>query len=99
MSIDVVNLGETKYINGLFYDSSDALADPTTVTLRITEPSGAVVEELYGGSPSAVDRTATGTYRRSTVFDQVGDWRWQWIGTGTVQDVEPGQCVVQGHGF
>lgn len=99
MSIDVLNLGETRYIEGAFLNADEAATDPTTVTLKITKPSGAVVEEVYQESPSAVERTGAGAFRRSTEFDEVGDWRWQWIGTGAVQDVEPGQCHVVGNGF
>ena len=99
MSIDVINLGETRYINGYFYDQNELLADPDTVTIKIMPPSGTLTQEDFLLSPSGVEKIAVGVYRRITVFNEIGDWRWQWEGTGTVQDVEPGQCVVQGHGF
>lgn len=98
MTIGVYDLGEPRRLDAAFTSAEGAAADPTTVTLRITKPSGAVITDNYG-SPSAIARTGTGTYYYDATLDEVGSWRWQWEGTGAVGVIEPGQLEVRGNGF
>lgn len=99
MTIIVKDLGDTIRISGAFTNSAGTATDPTVVYLTIRKPSGALPQETYSGSPSAIEKDSTGNYHRDIQCDEVGDWFAQWEGTGTVQAVEPVQWVVKGNGF
>lgn len=72
-------------------------ADPTTVSCVVTDPLG--VQTTYGYSPGAIVKEGTGTYSLSIscVSSQPGSeglWSFVWIGTGAVQEVQPGTWRV-----
>src|SRR5215471_5715920 len=61
--------------------------DPTTVTLTITDPTGAVT------TPS-VTHSGTGTYTANIACTVVGIWTYLWEGTGTASDAVAGTWTV-----
>jgi hypothetical protein len=61
--------------------------DPTTVTLTITDPTGAVT------TPS-VTHVSTGTYTANVACTADGVWVYAWDGTGTASDVVKGTWTV-----
>jgi hypothetical protein len=94
----------------IFYDSANQLAqltvaftsagsaaDPTTVTLIVTDPSG--TQTTYVVTSGQISRTGTGTYTAAipcapTVSGVDGLWSYVWIGSGAVSDVQPGTWRV-----
>lgn len=66
-----------------FRDSDDAVADPTDLTVTVTEPDGTATTSTY--SVSGITRLSEGVYYHEVLLDAVGDWRFKWIGTGDVQ--------------
>jgi hypothetical protein len=56
--------------------------DPTTVTLKVQDPSG--VEDTYTYALGQVTKSAAGVYYRDVAVDEKGVWHYRWIGTGTV---------------
>lgn len=98
MSIGVYDLGEPRRLSIVFtHIDTGQPTDPTTVTLRLTRPSGSVELQVYGESPSNVARSGDGAFYADITFDEIGDWDYQWIGTGAVGVIEPGQFHVKGN--
>lgn len=99
MTIGVYDLGEPRRLSVEFTNSNDVDTDPDTVTLQVLRPDGTKGTYLYGESPTLINKSSTGNYYADITFDQVGDWYYQWAGTGAVGVIEPGQLVVKGNGF
>ena len=84
----------------VFFQSADEIAtltnvfevngvptDPTTVTLTITDPTGAT-------SSPTVTRTSTGTYTAGIACTVAGVWSYLWEGTGNASDAIAGTWTV-----
>lgn len=67
---------ETTYT---FYDDTDALFDPTTVTCTVTSPSGTATVYTYGVS-SNLTKTSTGLYTCTFDANAYGTWYVKWYG-------------------
>ena len=67
--------------------------DPTTVAIRVVSPSD--VETTYPYPSANITRNAVGDY--VAVVDSVaaGLWLYEWVVTGNVQGVEPGDFYVE----
>lgn len=64
--------------------------DPTTVTLTVTDPEG--TETPYTGVE--LTNSAVGVYSRNVVCDKAGEWTYEWVGTGDVEDAQAGTWTV-----
>lgn len=96
----VFNKGDTRRIAGAFTNAADTATNPDSVTLRVTKPDGTARVVTYNaGSPTEVVQASTGNYYYDLVLDQVGEWFYQWEGTGAVMAIEPGQLLVKGTGY
>lgn len=71
------------------------LADPDTLTLTWTDPSGNVATYTYGGGE--VTRASKGKFYKQFTFDEAGIWTWTWTGTGAVTAVTDGSIQVLGN--
>lgn len=91
MSIDTVNKGELRRVQGAFIDTADQPVDPTTVTLKVMDPSGNIDTYTYSAT---LIRASQGVYYRDVDADEEGDWHYWWVSTGTGQGAEPGQFLV-----
>lgn len=89
--MDRIIVGDTPNLGNEFYNGP-ALADPTTVTLAVTDPSGNTATYTYAASE--ITRTSTGVYHRNESVDEDGVWSYQWTATGTVADVSTGTFTV-----
>lgn len=99
-SIGVYDLGEPRRLEAAFTNAAGTATDPDTVTLRVAKPDGNTYVYTYNvGSPTEVVRTGTGAFYFDLLLDQVGDWYFQWEGSGPVIAIEPGQLHVKGNGF
>lgn len=76
MSIEV---GQRVRLTATFRNQASALANPTTVTIRVRRPSGAV---------ETLDETndSTGVYTAEVVVDAAGQWVATAIGSGNGVD-------------
>ncbi len=94
------NVNEIALLSNTFLNSSQAAADPTTVSCIVSDPSGTSVTHTFGGaSPADIVKVATGKYTLSVGCAPViagvdGLWQFEWIGTGAVSDVQPGTWRV-----
>jgi hypothetical protein len=70
-------------LNGTFYNVGlNVLADPSTISLFIEDPSVNVTEYTLGVNP--IVKTGVGTYFMLFVPPSPGEWTYQWQGTGNV---------------
>ena len=79
------------------FTSGGAAADPTTVSLVVTDPSGTQTTYVVAGGQ--ITRTGTGNYTAAisctpAITGVDGLWSYVWIGTGAVSDVQPGTWRV-----
>lgn len=65
-------------------------ADPTTISLVITDPAGAATTYTYAAAQ--ITRTGTGAYTKDIACASTpgGTWQYVWVGTGAAADVEAG---------
>jgi hypothetical protein len=89
--------GETIRINNTFTDIDDAAFDPTTVELRIYDPSGTLIETVTYADDE-IKKTATGIYYYDYAIaaDAIVGWDiTKWIGVASgFSDVSKGQFKV-----
>jgi len=91
---------EIALLSASFADANGNPADPTTVSCAITEPAGIKVTHTYAGTaPADIVKVGTGKYTLSVPCSPSqagidGLWGYEWIGTGTVSDVQPGTWRV-----
>jgi hypothetical protein len=94
MSIAVYRRGTVKRITGTFRDIADALADPTTVTLKVVAPDSVTLidtETSYTYAGGTVSKLSTGVYYKDLTLAVDGHHyiRWESTGTPTVANEEP----------
>lgn len=75
--------------------SGATLADPSTVTLDILQPSGVTVHVEYAGGAGLIARDSVGVYTYLFPVTQSGKHRFRWTGAGTVQAADEGSFRVQ----
>lgn len=91
---------EQATITASFKNSSGVAADPTTITCVVTDPAGNQVTHTYqGGAPADITKLSTGNYQLAvtcspSVANADGLWSFTFIGTGAVEDVQPGTWRV-----
>lgn len=75
-------INDSMRIWGVF-DVDEVLTDPTTITLKIEDPSGNEATYTYAGA--SVSKHSTGLYYKDFVPDEAGAWKYRWESTGTPQ--------------
>lgn len=81
------DLNDQESLRYLATDPFTGAATNATVVLTVTAPDGST-------STPSVTNPATGEFRASFTFTQVGKWRWKWSVTGAVVDVVYGEETV-----
>lgn len=61
---------------------SGVATDPTTVTLKVKDPSGNT--DTYTYALSQITKSSTGVYYKNIPIDEAGDWWYRWEGAGAV---------------
>lgn len=86
-------VGETETLVFTLTDEDGELADPTDLTLQITDPSGNSNELTYSGG--GVTKESTGVYTYDLAYDEAGVWLWEIQTSGTIKPVvEHGSITV-----
>jgi hypothetical protein len=95
------DVNEIALLSFTFLNPAGTAADPTTVSCIITEPAGVKTTHTYGSTPPNNDivKVMTGKYTLSVACSPTmagidGLWGFEWIGTGVVQDAQPGTWRV-----
>ena len=63
-----------------FKDAAGVLTNPTTVTLRVRDTSGVIT--TYTGA--GLTNPSVGVWFKDLTLNQVGDWRFWFVGSGGV---------------
>lgn len=69
------------------------LTDPSTISLSIMDPAGAVTTYTYGAAQ--ITKDSTGVFSKNISLTTEGNWKWRWVGTGTVVAAEEGEVYVK----
>ena len=86
---DLVRLSAT-------FTVSSTNTDPTTVTLKVQDPSGNTATYTYAAAE--ITKSATGQYYKDVSIDEGGTWYYRWEGTGTVITAGEGYLLASsGH--
>lgn len=93
MALKVYDKGDAERLTWITRDSTNALADPTTVALTIRKPDGTSATYTYAGAQ--IVRDSLGTWHYDTTWDQSGLWEYRWVGTGALALSEEGALWVR----
>ena len=93
---DQWDVGEVATLRIEALNSSGNLANPTSLDLTVTDPSGNVTSVAIGG----LTAVSTGVYTYALTVDEAGIWTYQWVAAGngvaftTTEYVIVGQSTV-----
>lgn len=77
-----------------FTDITGALADPTTVSLEVTDPNKVATTYIFNSS--AIVKVSVGKYYFDLgPFTTSGRWKYRWIGAGGIVTAKKNSLVVQ----
>lgn len=85
--------GDLVRLSVAFVNSAGTATDPTTVTLKVKTPAGAISTYTY--ALSQVTKSATGSYYKDVSLNVSGRWWYRWEGTGAVETAEEGWLEVR----
>ena len=88
-----INIGDVRRMSVSYQEKDLTYVDPTTVTLNIVAPSGAITTYVYLTDAELVQDSA-GQYYADYLLDESGIWKYQWISTGTLPSMEEGSWSV-----
>jgi hypothetical protein len=92
------DLGDLVRVTGAFKDAAGEPIDPTAVSFKLRDPTGAVTTFVYGVAPALV-KDSTGHYHIDVSASMSGTWRYRWESTGAGQAAEEGAFVVAPSGL
>jgi hypothetical protein len=84
-SAELATLTNTFSVNG-------TPTDPATISLEITDPTGAATTYTYAAAQ--ISRTSAGVYTKDIPCPVAGTWSYEWIGTVAASDVNAGTWEV-----
>jgi hypothetical protein len=93
MTMTVYDKGDLVRSSTVFKNASDVATDPTTIAVKIEDPSSNEVTYTYPASEVVKD--STGNYHTDIVTDESGTWVVKWIGTGAVAQVDEDPFFVK----
>lgn len=87
------DFGDDVYCEGRFYNTAGALADPTAVFAKTTNPQGVVVDYEYGVD-IVLTKPSTGVYHLKVDADTPGTWKYRIYSTGVGKAAVKGSFIV-----
>ena len=88
-----INIGDVRRMSVSYQEKDLTYVDPTTITLNIIAPSGAITTYVYG-TDSELVKDSTGQYHADYLLDESGIWKYQFISTGTLPSMEEGSWAT-----
>lgn len=85
-------VGETTTVRAVFFDGAGTLADPATVALTITSPSG--IATTYTYAAAEITRPSVGHFEKTITNTAAGVWAYRFVSTGTPSDIQDGVWLV-----
>lgn len=92
MPINTYDKNDTVRVRAIFSVNS-VNTDPTTITLKVKDPSGTISTYTYAGG--SIIKEATGIYYKDLVPTDDGVWYCNFSGTGAVQSASERSFVVR----
>ena len=80
-----------------FTNQAGVATDPTTITLRVTDPLG--VETDYTYALAQITKLSVGQYSMALAVLTAGYWNYRWEGTGTVYAAQETRFLVSASAF
>lgn len=98
MADDVYLPGALIRLPVAWQDATDAYADPTALTLTVTQPDG--TDTVYAW-PANIQQDSLGHFHYDLDLTAAmgGQWFYHWVATGTVQGISDGYFSVATHSF
>lgn len=78
-----------------YISQAGVIADPTALTLVVTNPNGASTTYYWPTGLPAITRTAMGQFQVEVTFGIAGEWTWVWNATGAVVATINGAQLVE----
>lgn len=97
-AVNSYDLGDQVRLSATFTDADGAAVDPTVITVKYADPTGAVTDLTYDVD-LAVTRDGDGTYYVDFVPTAAGTWRYRWESTGAVTAAAEGAFQVRRSSF
>lgn len=94
MATVACDIGDLVALAAAFVNAAGSPADPTTVTLAIRDPTGALVDP----APTPT-HGATGAYTYDLAITRAGVWRYRFAGTGAVVAAEEAKVFARSSSF
>lgn len=88
MTTEAYDIGDLRRFTVALTDVNDAAADPTELTLTVLKPDGSSTVYSYSESPSAIGRTAPGSFYVDVPIEQTGRHYARWAATGALVTAE-----------
>jgi len=93
---NVYDIGDLVRLSAIF-KVLEVETDPSTVTVRIIDPSG--VKEVLTYADEEVTRDTTGRYHYDLLITESGYWSYRWEGTGAVVTAAEARLYVRSSKF
>ena len=91
MTVNTYDKGDGIRLRATFTVSS-VNTDPTTVTLRVKDPDGAITVYVH---PASITKSATGIYYKDISVANDGVWYYRFEGTGACEAAEEYSFIVR----
>jgi hypothetical protein len=89
------DVGDTAEITAEFTNDAGVYIDPSALSLKITDPDGAVVTRIYQDTTHIV-RDEVGKFHCNHPVDKQGTWEFEWVTSGaTGASVQKGDFFVR----
>ena len=88
------SLGSAVLVSALFKDANNIPVNPTTITLKVRDPTSVETDYTTGFTNQGV-----GMYTYVFVPTVSGVWRYRWIGTGAATAASEGKFEIKPSDF
>ena len=92
MTRTIYQVGDSVTLQATFSSLTGVPTDPTTVSVKVLDPSGTTNTYTFAGG--AVTKSATGIYQYVLSITMAGRYTYKWFGTGTVAAASPDNEIV-----
>lgn len=82
--INLYDIGDVVHCVGTFADRDGQAVDPTTVTFKVRDPTGAITTYVYGTDAQLV-KAGVGNYYADVEATASGEWFYRFYSTGNGQ--------------
>jgi hypothetical protein len=92
------DIGDLVRVSVTFTNMSEAVVDPTGITLKYKTPGGVITTLTYP-TDAALVRDSTGVYHADIDATEAGTWEYRFQGTGAVKAAVEGLFNIRSTSF